>query len=95
MVVSHGLKDSPNLQIVSVIAAFDTDGNAKPLYVRICDESLKVYSASIKRKYSGIIEYRCQIIDGNYLKPIDLTYFPQEYLWAIPRTKPCNTDRLS
>lgn len=95
MVVSHGLKDSPNLQIVSVIAAFDADGNIKPLYVRIGEESLKVYSVSIKHKYNGIIDYRCQVIDGDYLKPIDLTYHAREYLWTIPRTKPCNTDRLS
>lgn len=92
-IVSYGLKDSPNLKIVSVIASFDTDGNAKPLYVRIGDESLKVYSVSIKHKYNGIIEYRCQVIDGNYLKPIDLTYHAREYLWTIPRIEPCNTDR--
>lgn len=85
MVVSYGLKDSPNLQIVSVIASFDTDGNSKPLYVRIGTESLKVYSASIKSTTAQIMTFRCQVVDRDTLKQLELSYHSLEYLWVIPK----------
>lgn len=86
-IVSYGLKDSPHLQMVSVIASFDTDGNIKPLYVRIGEESLKVYSAGVKHTTQEIRTFRCQVIDGDALKPLELSYHSRESLWMIPKLR--------
>lgn len=82
---SSSLKDSPHLQVVSVIASFDTDGKVKPLYVRIGQESYKVHSSWAKPGVSNLIKYQCQIIDGNNLKPLQLTYHSVESLCVIPK----------
>ena len=84
-IVSHGLKESPRLQVVPVIASFDSDGNVKPLYVRIGEESLKVFSAIVKSSTAEIMTFRCQVVDGDTLKPLELSYHSRESLWAIPR----------
>lgn len=83
--VSYGLKDSPHLQIIPVIASFDVDGNIKPLYVRIGEESLKVYSCRLKSAPADIKTFRCQIQDEEMLKPLELSYHARESLWTIPR----------
>lgn len=84
-ITSHGLKDSPHLQVVSVIASFDTDSKIKPLYVRIGSGSYKVHSSWAKPGRSDIIEYQCQIIDNDTLKPLQLTHHVRESLWVIPK----------
>lgn len=74
-----------HLNIISVIASFDSEGHVKPLYVRIADESFKVHSSYVKSYCSGILELNCQIIDQEYLKPLTLTYFPHDRIWAMPK----------
>lgn len=74
-----------HLNIVSVIASFDSEGHVKPLYVRIAGESFKVHSSYVKACCSDILELNCQIIDQECLKPLLLTYFPHDRIWAMPR----------
>ena len=81
----HGIKDSPHLQVVSVIASFDTDGKVKPLYVRIGRGSYKVHYSWVKPGVSNIYTYQCQIEDGDTLKPLELTYHAKDSLWVMPK----------
>lgn len=74
-----------HLSIVPVIAAFDCEGHIKPLYIRIGNESFQVHSSSVKSCYSGILEFDCRIIDRRHLRPLILTYFPQDRVWAMPK----------
>lgn len=77
--------DYNTLEIVSVIASFDTDGQVKPLYVRINQESLKVHSSWIKPSFQGFIEFQCKVIDNGCLKPLALSYHKNENVWLTPK----------
>ena len=70
--------------IVSVIASFDSEGHVKPLYVRINEDSLKVYSSCPKPSFYDFLEFQCKVIDHDYLKPLLLTYHKKENIWTIP-----------
>lgn len=70
--------------IVPVIASFDAEGHVKPLYVRINESSLKVYSSWLKPSFQGVLEFQCNVIDNNCLKPLLLTYHKRENVWTIP-----------
>ena len=72
---------------VSVIASFDTHGHVKPLYVRIGEQSLKVHSSWLKPSFANTLEFRCEVIDGNCLKPLILTYQQRESVWYIPNNR--------
>ena len=74
-----------NVDIVSVIASFDTDWHVKPLYVRINGDSLKVHSSWLKPSFRGTLEFQCKVIDGDCIKPLILTYHQAEYVWTIPK----------
>lgn len=81
----HSLKESPHLQIVSVIASFDTEGKVKPLYVRIGTDSYKIATSWLEPGIGNIKTYQCQIEDGNTLKPLKLKHHVQEFMWTIPK----------
>ena len=83
--VSKTSYDFYNVDIVSVIASFDTDGHVKPLYVRINENSLKVESSWLKPSFRGTLEFQCKVVDNNCLKPLILTYHQAEYVWTIPK----------
>lgn len=70
---------------VSVIASFDTQGHVKPLYVRIGDVSLKVVSSWIASPDTIIMEFKCQVEDGEYLKPLTIFYYTRENVWRTPK----------
>lgn len=70
---------------VSVIATFDSEGHVKPLYVRMGDVSLKVANSWISSSRFDVIEYQCQVEDGEYLKPLTLTYYTRETVWRTPK----------
>lgn len=70
--------------IVPVIAAFDSEGHVKPLYVRINEASFKVHSSCEKPSFQGFLEFQCKVIDHNYLKPLLLTYHKRENIWTTP-----------
>lgn len=81
--VSNKSYDHIKNDIVSVIASFDSEGHIRPLYVRIGEEALKVRSSWLKPSFPGIFEFNCQVIDGEYIKPLILTYHPRESVWTI------------
>ena len=83
--VSNTTYDSSNILRVSVIASFDIAKHIKPLYVRISSESFKIYSSYEKQSFQELLEFQCQIIDGDLLKPLTITYHKHENIWTIPR----------
>lgn len=85
--VSYTSFDYKHVQMVPVIASFDTKGRIVPLYVRIEENVYRIESFYPKCKFSGIEEFHCELIDGNYRKPLLLTYYKNEDVWAIPVLK--------
>ena len=84
MYVSHGLNDCPHIQVVPVISSFDCNGHVLPLYVRINGVSLKVHKAVLTSESTFcILNYRCEVIDNNQLKPLKLTYHAKEFKWSM------------
>lgn len=75
-----------NLEIVPVIASFDTNGTIRPLYVRINNESYRILSCRESESY-GLRSFRCKIEDHGYVKELKLTYHYKEYVWTMPK---CN-----
>lgn len=84
-ITSYTSYDFMPMDIVPVIASFDTSGHIKPLYVRIGEESYKICSYWIQRKFANILEFNCQIIVGKYKKPLLLAYYQAEGVWGIPK----------
>lgn len=68
---------------VPVIASFDSGGHVRPLYVRVNGVSLKVHSCWLKASYGNIMEFSCQVIDGDLLKPLILTFFRTDHVWTV------------
>ncbi|MDD3362672.1 MAG: hypothetical protein PHW34_13470 [Hespellia sp.] len=77
--------DYQQIVIVPVIASFTTDGHITPIYVRIGGDPYKVDSFWIKSNFNKQLEFHCQIIDHGCLKPLLLTYYKNEDVWAIPK----------
>lgn len=80
------LKKCGHLKLVSVIASFDTSGVITPLFVRIGEESLKIYNSVP----SGVSTYKlyyfdCEVMDGEVVKPLRLTYHLENNVWSTPR----------
>lgn len=69
--------------VVSVIASFDSEGHVKPLYVRIGEQSLKVKSSWLQPSTNSTLEFHCNVIDGDTVKPIILLYRRYETVWLI------------
>ena len=84
--VSRTSYDHIQCNIVSVIASFDTEGHIKPLYVRIGEEALKICSSWMRPSLPVMFEFHCQVIDGDYIKPLLLTYHQRENVWTIPES---------
>ena len=74
---------------VPVIASFDTDGNLKPIYVRINGTPMKIHSYCERQRFSNTIEFNCKVIDNTadetFLRPVLLTYHQAERIWTIPK----------
>ena len=83
-IVSHGLNDCPHLKIVSVIASFDSAGSIMPLYVRIGEESLKIYTAYQSESTYSLLHFNCEVMDYDRVKPIKLTYHVGDHKWSMP-----------
>lgn len=83
--VSYTSFDYKPVEIVPVIATFDTEGHITPLYVRIDGESYKISSSWASYVFSNVVNYKCKIIDGNYEKPLSLSYHREEGMWTIPK----------
>ncbi len=71
------------MTLVPVIASYSTAGEIRPLYVRIEDISYKIVSCKFISSVA-LLRFKCQIIDNNILRPLELTYHPKEFIWTIP-----------
>lgn len=84
-IISKGLHDCSHLRLVSVIASFDASGSIMPLYVRIDGESLKIYNAVLtKASTYKLYIFDCEVMDGDMVKPLRLTYHLDDTAWSIP-----------
>jgi len=81
--VSYNSFDYRSVDIVPVIASFDTEGHMLPLFVRIKGESFKIESAWAQNCFRNVIEYKCKLIDGDLLKPLALTFYREEGMWTM------------
>jgi len=84
-IVSHGLQGCTHLKVVSVISSFDCEGNIMPLYVRVDGESLKIYNAHRIASTIRIINFNCEVMDGDRVKPLKLSYHIEDLMWTTPR----------
>ena len=83
--VSQGLKECHHLQVIPVISSFDCDGNIFPLYVRIDGQSLKVYNAKRIGSTIRIVNFSCEVMDYDRVKPLKLSYHIGDMVWSTPR----------
>lgn len=83
--VSYSNFDYKPVDIIPVIASFDSDGHIAPLYVRIEGESYKIDSFWMSCNFQNIIEFKCKVICGDFLKPLLLTYYKHENVWTMPK----------
>lgn len=85
--ISYGLHDSPHLEIVPVISAFDQAGNIRPLFVRIEGESFKIYNPYKVDSPYKLLHFKCEIEVCGCIRPLDLMYHVNEHTWSIPANK--------
>lgn len=85
--VSYTSFDHKATSIVPVIASFDAQGHIKPLYVRLGRVSYQVCDYFVSSKYSGITEFRCTVADGDFKRPLLLSYYSAEGMWTVPHAQ--------
>ena len=83
--ISYTSFDHTATCIIPVIASFDASGHICPLYVRIRRVSYRITEYFVSSKYSGVTEFRCKIADGEFERPLQLTYYSAEGMWTVPR----------
>ena len=83
--VSKGLKDCNHLKVVPVIAPYDGNGNILPLYVRIGEESFKIYNAYGSESTYRILTFKGEVMVQDAVRPIKLSYFMNDLIWCIPK----------
>ena len=83
--ISYTTFDCDHRKIVTAIATFDTQGHVKPVYIGIDGVSYKVHSAWMQPSFKNHLTFHCEIIDGDRIKPIDLSYHKTEDVWSIPK----------
>lgn len=74
--------ENNNMEIVPVIASFNTAGTIKPLYVRIHNHSLPITACWFQEE-SLIIKYHCTVQLGGYTRNIILIYHPSHSYWTV------------
>ena len=67
---------------VPVIASFSTNGEIRPLYVRINGVSLKVMQCTSHMNY-GHPTFDCVVDDFGIAKNIKICYHPTSYSWMV------------
>ena len=86
--------NSEPIEIVPVIAAYDTEGRVKPLYVRIKDDKYKVENYWVKsNNVANNIDYNVTLSKGNMTYKLILTYHIRETTWSIPKYLVGKADR--
>jgi len=83
--VSNSTHDYETLEHVPVIASFNQNGNMMPIYVGIDGQRFKIVSACLRSGFNNVMDFNCQINDGNYIKPIRLIYYKDDGIWALKR----------
>lgn len=83
-IVSHNSHDYMPVTIIPVIAAFNENGQIKPLYVGLNGERHKVHSYWVRRSFSNQIEFSCKVILGEIFQTMIITYYMNECIWTIP-----------
>ena len=74
------------IELVPVIAAYDTEGRVKPLYVRIKDEKYKVENYWVKStNFANSIDFNVTLSKGDMTYKLILTYHLRETAWSIPK----------
>lgn len=73
------------IELVPVIASYDSEGHVKPLYVRINNERYKVESYWIKSNSLNNVNYHCKLSLGGHTYIIVLTHHIRECVWTIPQ----------
>lgn len=81
-IISHTNFDCSSTVIVPVIASFDSEGCIKPLYVRINGDSYKISSSRMSCNFINTIDFHCNVIDGDSIKPLLLTFHRREGMWS-------------
>lgn len=72
------------IELVPVIASYDSEGHIKPLYVRIKDERYKVINYWIKTSCGNNIDFNCTLSLNDRTYKLMLTYHIRETAWSIP-----------
>ncbi len=83
-IVSCTSLDYIGAHIVPVIASFSTDGDIKPLYVRIDGQPRKIRSYKEKNRYHNGIDFACRIEMDDRIIPVTVSYFKEEDKWGVP-----------
>lgn len=74
------------IELVPVIAAYDTEGRIKPLYVRIKEEKYKVENYWVKStNFSNNIDFNVTLSKDGMTYKLILTYHLRETAWSIPK----------
>ena len=80
------LKENYNynpIEIVPVIATYDTEGNLKPIYVRLNGDSLKVDTYLVKASEESDMDFYCTLSRNDCRMRLILTYHAKETVWTI------------
>lgn len=83
-IISYGLHDCTHLNIVPVISSFDREGNISPLYVRINGEAFKIYNAHQTNSTLQLLNFKCEVIVDDCIRPLNLIYHVREHKWSTP-----------
>ena len=84
--ISYTSYDYKPVDIVPVIASFDSDGHIKPLWIRIGTNAYKVDSCWRQNDMNcSIIRYNCKLQDNDFLRPLSICYHQEECVWTIER----------
>ena len=81
------------IELVPVIAAYDTEGRVKPLYVRIKKEQYKVENYWMKsNNFGNNMDFNVTLSRENMTYKLILTYHLRETAWSIPKYLVNGTD---
>lgn len=73
------------IELVPVIASYDTEGHVKPLYVRINNDRYKVENYFVKYSFGNNIDFNCTLSLENRTYKLILTYHIRETAWSVPK----------
>jgi len=73
------------VELVPVIASYDTQGRIRPLFVRINSEEYKVENYWEKYSCGNNVDYNCTLSRENRTYKLILTYHIRETTWSIPK----------